>query len=360
MPHPSTTPPTPWKRQLQEAITSPLKAFEALGWAPPVGLDLNDVTRRFSLRIPRYYLDLIDPTDPKDPIALQCLPALGELMQSPGDIPDAVGDEEKSPVPGIVWKYPNRVIFLAANTCSMYCRFCFRKPVPTGVSLKGLRDRHHEAFAFLQANPGIEEVILSGGDPLVLDSDALGSLLGRLREIPHITTIRIHSRVPVTLPDRIDASLIEALAPHRPLWLITHFNHPRELTPQAKAACRNLIDAGVTVLNQAVLLKGINDSPEVLRALFQGLYAWGVGPYYLHHCDRTPGTASFRTSLKEGWALYRQLRGRLSGPALPTYVLDIPGGHGKVPINGDYVEDLGAGRYAIRTQHGERVVYDDP
>lgn len=357
---PALSPDRPWRRQLQEAVTDPAEAFRLLGWEVPPEADLREASRRFSVRIPRYYLGLIDPADPADPIARQCLPQVQEILDDPGDLEDAVGDRARSPAPGIIQKHPNRVILLAANSCTMYCRFCFRKPVPVGVSLDGLRDGLSAAFDHLRAHPEIDEVILSGGDPLVLDTPVLEALLTRLRVVPHLRVIRIHSRTPVTLPARMDEDLADTLARHRPVWLVTHFNHPRELTPEALAGLDRVARRGIPVLNQSVLLRGVNDDPAVLTALFRGLYHEGILPYYLHHCDRTPGTGSFRLSIHEGRRIYAALRPHLSGPALPRYVLDVPGGHGKVPLDGDHAVEIGPGVWSIHLPNGGTALYREP
>ncbi len=348
-----------WKRELTHAYTSPHEAYRALGRPLPPESELTRAARAFGVRIPRYYLSLIDPEDPNDPIALQCLPAVEELWESPTDLEDAVGDEAMSPVPGIVRKHSDRVILLVSNTCSMYCRFCFRRPVASGHAVDGLRDRFRQAFAYLEGNLQIREVILSGGDPLMLDDDALGSILERLRAIRHIRMVRIHSRMPVTLPARITPELVALLRASRPLYLVTHFNHPRELTDLAREKLRLLQDGGIPMLNQSVLLRGVNDSAETLGALCWGLLEAGVTPYYLHHCDRTPGTGPFRTSIGHGRALMAGLKERVPGHGLPRYVLDIPGGHGKVSLEGMAARELEHGIWEITTPQGERVRYED-
>jgi lysine 2,3-aminomutase len=348
-----------WKRDISRAFTSPEEALAALHRPLPPSEALSPVARAFSVRIPRYYLSLIDPDDPADPIALQCLPAVEELLTSPTDLEDAVGDEAMSPVPGIVQKHGNRVILLVSNTCTMYCRFCFRRPVASGHAVDGLRDRLREAFHHLETHPDIHEVILSGGDPLTLEDDALHALLTRLRAIPHVRLLRIHTRAPVTLPSRVTPGLVEALRPHRPLYLVTHFNHPRELTPLAREGLARLIDAGIPLLNQSVLLKGVNDSADTLAELCWGLLAAGVTPYYLHHCDRTPGTGMFRTSIARGREIMAQLKARIPGHGLPRYVLDLPGGHGKVSLELEAARDLGDGRWEVTTPDDLAVVYRD-
>lgn len=349
----------PWRRDLQEAITDGAKAYAYLGKEPPKGVDFAAIGRQYSIRIPKYYLDLIDKRDPYDPIGLQCLPQGLEMGASELDIPDAVGDAKRSPVPGIVHKYPNRVILLVANTCSMYCRYCFRKPVPKGIALPGLREGLEQAFAYIQAQRGIEEVIFSGGDPLILGLETLLPLIERLQAMDHIRMIRIHSRVPVTLPQRIDDALVDALAAHKPITVVTHFNHPRELSPLALTAIDRFTQRGIPLLNQAVLLRGVNDKSETLARLFGDLYYLGVRPYYLHHCDRTPGTAPFRTSLQAGMDLMASLKNRLSGPALPRYVLDIPGGYGKYPISRHHFTPLDAHRWQITLPTGKTLIYQD-
>jgi lysine 2,3-aminomutase len=251
------------------------------------------------------------------------------------------------------------VILLVAHTCTMYCRFCFRRPVPTGNALPGLKDRLRTAFDYLAEDPRIQEVILSGGDPLTLDDESLAGLLERLHAISHLRVLRIHSRTPVTLPSRVTPELVEVLRSFRPLYLVVHFNHPRELTQEASKGLQMLLDAGIPLLNQSVLLKGVNDSVDVLAELCWGLLERGVTPYYLHHCDRTPGTGMFRTSIRRGRALHLALKGRIPGHGLPRYIIDLPGGYGKVSLEAPFAVELDDSRWQLTSERGETFDYQD-
>ncbi len=320
-----------WRSELSRALTSASAAWRRAGRTEvPEGLDR--ISRAFSVRIPDYYLSLIDPKDPLDPIALQSLPSLVEGEADPTDLADAVGDRSRSPVPGLVVKHPNRVILLASNTCTMYCRFCFRRPVATGNALGGVRDGLNQALDWIRAHHETREVILSGGDPLTLDDHTLGDLLGRIRAIPHIRLIRLHTRAPVTLPARVTEALADLLRRYRPIYVVTHFNHPREVTPEAREGLATLSGAALPLLNQSVLLKRVNDSARTLAELGWRLLENGVTPYYLHHCDRTPGTGPFRVAISRGRAIVQTLRSLVPGHGLPRYVIDLPNGCGKVDV----------------------------
>ncbi len=257
-------------------------------------------------------------------------------------------------------RYPDRALLLATDRCGVYCRFCTRsRMVGDGGGAVSL-ERLGPAFAYLTAHPEVRDVIVSGGDPLTMATDRLVRLVARLRAIPSVETIRLATRVPVTLPSRVTAELVRALRPYHPLWVMTHFNHPRELTPQAERACRRLADAGFPVMNQTVLLRGVNDDAAVLAALFRGLVRWRVRPYYLLQMDPVRGTSHLRTPLATGIAVMEQLQGRLTGIALPRFIVDTPGGMGKVPVGPDYVVARSPGRTLLRTPRGVEVEYLDP
>jgi lysine 2,3-aminomutase len=302
---------------------------------------LRGVAARYAVAITPDMARIIDAGDPDDPIARQFVPTAAELITTPDERADPIGDDAHSPVKGIVHRYPDRVLLKALHACPVYCRFCFRRERvgPGGEMLSD--DELRAAIAYIADHPAIWEVILTGGDPLMLSPRRLGALLDALEAIPHVATLRIHSRVPVVEPSRIGPALLAVLARRKPLWIAIHSNHPRELTEAAKAACRSLVGAGATLLGQTVLLRGVNDDPAILEALFRAMVAERIKPYYLHHPDLAPGTAGFRLSIAEGREIMRSLRGRLSGLAQPTYVLDIPGGAGKVPIGPDMVEPGG-------------------
>ncbi|MDW7644140.1 MAG: KamA family radical SAM protein [Desulfuromonadales bacterium] len=337
-----------WQQQLKESITSPAELARRFELDP---VETDRVASRYPLRITPYYLDLV--REAGDPIWRQCVPDAAELAADE-DLADPLDEEVLSPVPAIVHRYPDRVLFLVSGTCATYCRFCTRK---RKVGCPSMRVSFHEVLdgiAYIARNPKVRDVLLSGGDPLMMSDLLLEDILGRLRAIPHVEIIRIGTRMPVTLPDRITDGLCKVLRRFAPLYLNTHFNHPRELTPAAAEACRRLADAGVVLGNQTVLLKGVNDDAEVMTELFRGLLRLRVRPYYLHQMDLVSGTRHFRTRVEEGIDILKALRGQVSGLAIPHYVIDLPGGKGKVPIVPQAVEKMGD-EILIRTAEGELV-----
>jgi lysine 2,3-aminomutase len=298
--------------------------------------------------------DLIDRDDPHDPIARQFVPDARELERRPEESSDPIGDDIFSPVEGVVHRYPDRVLLKVINACAVYCRFCFRRE-RVGPALGGLSPAAlAAALDYIGRHPQIWEVILSGGDPLVLSARRLMDVVTRLAAIAHIKVIRVHTRVPVVAPERIDAALIRALRTDKATFVVLHINHPRELTKEARAACARFVDAGIPLLSQSVLLRGVNDDVETLGALMRTLIECRIKPYYLHQADLAPGTAHLRTTIAEGQTLMRGLRGRYSGLCQPTYVLDIPDGHGKSPIGPNYLSEDGT---AIEDFNGRRHVY---
>ena len=302
---------------------------------------LEQVAARYAVAITAASAGLIDPNDPNDPIARQFIPHAAELDLAPDEMSDPIGDVTHSPVDGIVHRYPDRVLLMVTHTCATYCRFCFRRET-VGVEAPLSAPALDKAFAYIAAHPQIWEVILTGGDPLVLSPRRLSVLMSRLAGIDHVKIVRLHSRIPAVDPARITPALVRALKRcGKTVYVAIHANHPRELTGAVRAACAQMIDAGIAMLSQTVLLRGVNDDPQVLGALLRGFVEMRVRPYYLHHADLAPGTAHFRTSLAEGQAIMRQLRGHISGLAQPTYILDIPGGHGKSPVGPSYVRDGG-------------------
>ncbi len=313
------------------------------------------VAGRYTVAVTAAVAALIDPTDAADPIARQYLPSAAELIEAPGDRSDPIGDQRLSPVKGIVHRYPDRVLLKPLLVCPVYCRFCFRRETVGDAEGTLTAAELEAAIAYVAARPELREVILTGGDPLMLPPSRLRALIDRLTAIPHIETIRIHSRVPVADPERVTDALVAALKAETAVWLAVHVNHSRELSPAARAALARLAGAGLPLLSQTVLLKGVNDDAAVLEELFRALVRNRVRPYYLHHPDLAPGTAHFRPSLAEGRAIVKALRGRLSGIAQPTYVLDIPGGAGKVPVGPDYRHEDGT----VEDWRGDRHPYPD-
>lgn len=350
-----------WRRQLAHAITD----LAGLERAVP----LTDEERRgaeralqggFPLSITPYYASLIDTSDPNCPIRRQCVPRAQEADEVPGDLRDPLGEEANEVAPHLIQRYPDRALLLATDRCSVYCRFCTRsRMVGHGGGTRSLESLE-PAFAYLRAHPGVQEVIISGGDPLVMSDARVAALLARLADIESIGNVRLASRTPVTLPQRITESLCRALRTHPCLWLMTHFNHPRELTPEAKAACARLVDHGIPIMNHTVLLRGVNDDATVLEALFRGLVRARVRPYYLLQADPVRGTGHLRTPLDVGLSIMERLQGRLSGIALPKFIVDTPNGRGKVPVGANNIVARRDGSTTLRTFRGELVDYIDP
>jgi lysine 2,3-aminomutase len=323
----------------------------------------NDIARvgaRYAIAITPALVDLIDRNDPSDPIARQFVPDARELQVHPAERPDPIGDHLKSPSPGLVHRYPDRVLLKLAHVCPVYCRFCFRREM-VGPELGEALSAGDLAAAldYIRATPAIWEVILTGGDPFVLSPRRIADVTAALGQIPHVKILRWHTRVPVADPARVTEDLVSALnSSSKTVFVGLHTNHPRELTPAARAAISRMIDAGIPVVSQTVLLKGVNDDPGTLEALMRTLVEIRVKPYYLHHGDLAPGTAHLRTTIAAGQALMDELRRRLSGIAVPAYVLDIPGAFGKMPLSNTITSKDNAG-YVIRDSSGTLHTYDD-
>jgi lysine 2,3-aminomutase len=315
---------------------------------------LEQVAARYAVAITPAMADLIDPSDPHDPIARQFVPDRRELESQPEELSDPIGDDAHSPVEGIVHRYPDRVLLKLVNACAVYCRFCFRRET-VGPGRGGLsRAALAAALDYIRRTPQIWEVILTGGDPLVLSPRRLKEVTAQLAAIEHVKVIRVHTRMPIAAPERITPALVRALRSDKAAFVVLHANHPRELTAQARAAIARFVDAGIPMLSQSVLLRGVNDDAGTLGALLRTLVECRVKPYYLHHADLAPGTAHLRTSIAEGQTLMRALRGRYSGLCQPDYVLDIPGGYGKSPIGPNYwIPD----RSAIEDFNGRHHAY---
>ncbi|HEX9461484.1 MAG TPA: lysine-2,3-aminomutase-like protein [Alphaproteobacteria bacterium] len=306
--------------------------------SPDKVAEIDRVAQRYAVAVTPDMLALIDTADPEDPIARQFVPDAAELRTAAEEMSDPIGDERLSPVKGVVHRYPDRVLLKPLHTCPVYCRFCFRREA-VGPGGEMLSDAElAAALDYIRAQPEIWEVILTGGDPLLLSPRRLGEIVRALDALPHLGVIRLHTRVPVVAPGRVTAELVAALGADKGVYVVLHANHAREMTDAAAQACRRITGSGIPMLAQTVLLKGVNDDPATLEALLRTLVRHRIKPYYLHHGDLAPGTARFRTSIEEGQALMRSLRGRVSGLCQPEYVLDIPGGHGKVPIGPSYLD----------------------
>jgi len=343
---------------MSDALRRPEELVEAGLIAPERAAEIAAVADRYAVSVTRDVAALIDTADPADPIARQFVPDARELVTAPEERADPIGDHSHEPVKGIVHRYPDRVLLKPIHVCPVYCRFCFRRE-DVGPGSEALSPAElGAALDYIRSNSAIWEVILSGGDPLMLAPRRLKAIIRALEAIPHVAVIRIHTRVPVVDPARVTAALVAALKADKAVYVVLHANHPRELTPAVRAAAGRLSRAGIPLLSQSVLLKGINDDAANLEALFRGLVAIRVKPYYLHHPDLAHGTAHLRTGLGEGRTLMRALRGRVSGLCQPSYVLDLPGGHGKVPVGPCYVRESGeAGVWQVEDPQGHPHSY---
>jgi lysine 2,3-aminomutase len=329
------------KTDLRRALTlrEPVELL-ARGFVPAAALaDLEKVAARYAVAVTPDMAALIDPNDPDDPIARQFIPSAEELVSGPGENGDPIGDLAHSPVAGIVHRYPDRVLFKLVHVCAVYCRFCFRREmVGPGKGTALAQGAYENAINYIRGHSEIWEVILTGGDPLMLSPRRLAEVMADIAGIDHVRIIRLHTRVPVADPARIRGDMIAALKVRgATTWVALHANHARELTEKARAACAGIIDAGIPMVSQSVLLRGVNDNAEALEALMRAFVECRIKPYYLHHGDLAPGTAHLRTTLEHGQQLMRALRGRVSGLCQPDYVLDIPGGHGKSPVGPGYL-----------------------
>jgi len=317
--------------------------------------DIKKVTEKYAVSLsPHLKTQLHDPA-----IAAQYLPAPEELITRPDETEDPIGDEAHSPVKGIVHRYPDRVLLKPVNVCAVYCRYCFRRE-KIGPGKSVLKPNELEAaLNYIRNTPSIWEVILTGGDPLILSPKKLTALLDELEKIKHVQIVRIHTRIPIANPERITDEMLQTLTRHTALYIALHTNHANELTPKVQNTIKSLHQAGCVLLSQSVLLKNINDNAETLETLFRALTALRVKPYYLHHLDKAPGTSHFRTSIETGQKITRTLRQNLSGIAQPNYILDIPGGYGKIPINAPHLEKTANGSYTVTDIHNQKHDYKD-
>ncbi len=349
-----------WQWQMRNRITG-LRALSSV-------LQLSEDERNaigksagcLRMRITPYYASLLDPSDPAQPIRKTVVPVIDEFTKAPCESEDPLAEEGTSPVPGIVHRYPDRVLFLVTDQCATHCRYCTRSRM-VGRN-DGKRSNGHgwaQAIAYIESNPFIRDVLISGGDPLTLPDETLGRLLARLRSIPHVEILRIGTKVPVVLPQRITLGLTRMLRRFHPLWMNIHFTHPDELTPEVGHACARLADAGIPLGSQTVLLSGINDDVETMKRLLLGLLRIRVRPYYLYQCDPIPGSSHFRTPVEKGLEIIRGLRGHTTGFASPTYVIDAPGGGGKIPLLPDYVVGREQESLLLRNYEGRTFAYPD-
>ena len=347
-----------WKWQLKNRITSLEQLKPLLELSPEEREGCLLANKKLSLAITPYFFNLINRADRKDPIRLQVIPRVEETITHQGELLDPVGEEDSSPVEGIVHRYPDRVLFLVTDRCAAYCRYCTRSRLVSNAQDYNFHPKYDAGLDYIRKNPQIRDVLLSGGDPLLLSNNKLDKLLGELKAIKHVQFIRIGSRIPVFLPQRIDPELCEIFKKHGPIWLSIHTNHPNECTNDLKNACEQLAFAGVPIGNQSVLLKGINNQADIMRTLIHKLLMMRVRPYYLYQCDLINGSAHLRTDPREGIALIQSLRGHTTGYAIPQFVIDAPGGGGKIPINPNYIQSITEDAIIMKNYEGK--IYEYP
>ena len=315
---------------------------------------------KLAMSITPHFFNLIDKDDPDCPIRRQVIPRIEEGWTAPEEMADPCGEDSHMPVPGLVHRYPDRVLFLVTDRCASYCRYCTRSRVVSGVGEQHLETQWEAAFRYLEQHTEVRDVLLSGGDPLLFSDAKLDKILTRLRAIPHIQFLRIGSRIPIFLPQRITPELCAMLKKHHPLFISIHSNHPKELTTEVRDGLTHLADAGIPLGNQSVLLRGVNDSPEIQMALVHKLLMCRARPYYLYQCDLITGSSHLRTPVSEGVDIIEKLRGHTTGYAIPQFVIDGPGGGGKIPVNPNYVVDSSSGKITLRNFEGEIFDYPDP
>ncbi len=315
---------------------------------------------KLAMAITPHFFNLIDQKDPNCPIRRQVIPRIEEGWNAPEEMADPCGEDSHMPVPGLVHRYPDRVLFLVTDRCASYCRYCTRSRVVSGVGEQQLETQWEAAFQYLEKHTEVRDVLLSGGDPLLFSDAKLDIILTRLRAIPHIQFLRIGSRIPIFLPQRITPALCEMLQKHHPLFISIHTNHPRELTTEVRDGLARLANAGIPLGNQSVLLRGVNDTPEIQKALVHKLLMCRVRPYYLYQCDLITGSSHLRTSVAEGVNIIENLRGHTTGYAIPQFVIDGPGGGGKIPLNPNYVVESAPGKVTLRNFEGHIFDYPDP
>ena len=348
-----------WRWQLRHRITTPEQAAEYLRLTPDEREGLLLTRNKLAFAITPHYFNLIEADNPDCPIRRQVIPRAGEAVVTPGEMADPCGEDSHMPVPGLVHRYPDRVLFLVTDRCASYCRYCTRSRVVSGVGEQELETDFEAVYQYLEEHTEVRDVLLSGGDALLLSDDRLRKILTRLRAIPHIEFLRIGTRIPIFLPQRITPELCAMLREFHPLWMSVHVNHPRELTTEVRDALGRLADAGIPLGNQSVLLAGVNDNPDTMRSLIHKLLRCRVRPYYLYQCDLIHGSAHLRTSVAKGLEIMENLRGHTTGYAVPQYVIDAPGGGGKVPVSPGYVVYHDKEKVVLRNYEGRIFEYPE-
>ena len=349
-----------WKWQVKNRVETleELKKYVKLTEEEEEGI--RESLKTLRMAITPYYLSLIDQNDPYDPIRRQCIPTITETHISKADLLDPLSEDEDSPVPGLTHRYPDRVLFLITDMCSMYCRHCTRRRFAGQHDCQSPADRIQQGIDYIARTPQVRDVLLSGGDALMVNDNMLESIIQRLRAIPHVEIIRLGTRTPVVCPQRITDNLCNMLKKYHPIWVNTHFNHPHEITPESSAACERLANAGIPLGNQSVLLRGVNDCTYVMKDLVRKLVKIRVRPYYIYQCDLSMGLEHFRTPVSKGLEIIEALRGHTSGFAVPTFVIDAPGGGGKTPVMPNYVISQSPHKVVLRNFEGVITTYTEP
>ena len=349
-----------WKWQVQNRIETLEDLKKYISLTPEEEDGVRESLKTIRMAITPYYLSLIDPNDPHDPVRKQSIPTANELYVSPSDLEDPLHEDSDSPVPGLTHRYPDRVLFLITDMCAMYCRHCTRRRFAGQKDAASPTERIDKAIEYIANTPQVRDVLLSGGDALLMSDDRIEYILKKLREIPHVEIIRFGSRTPVVMPQRITDDFVNMLKQYHPIWLNTHFNHPNEITKESAEACAKLANAGVPLGNQSVLLRGINDCTYVMKELVHGLVKIRVRPYYIYVCDQSMGISHFRTPVSKGIEIIENLRGHTSGYAVPTFVVDAPGGGGKIPVMPTYMISQSPNRVVVRNYEGVISTYTEP
>ena len=349
-----------YKWQLRNRLTSTEDFEEVLHLTDVQRKDLDACMGKFRVSVTPYYASLMDPDDPTDPVRMQGVPTPAELVIHKEDLEDAVSEDFDSPTPRITHRYPDRVLFVVTEMCSMYCRHCTRRRLVGGTEDIVAQTEIDNAIKYIERATEVRDVLISGGDPLTLSDEKLEDIIRRVRAIDHVEIIRIGSRMPVVCPQRITPELVDMLRKYHPLYFNTHFNHPQEFTPESKLACDRLADAGINLGNQTVLMRGINDDARVMKKLSHKLLQYRVKPYYYYQCDLAQGTAHFRTSVSKGIEIYESLRGHTTGFGVPTYIIDAIGGGGKTPVFPSYVISHAPGQVILRNYEGVISKYTEP
>ncbi|WP_425446244.1 lysine 2,3-aminomutase [Dethiothermospora halolimnae] len=349
-----------WKWQVRNRITDVNQLKEVINLTEEEEKEIGETLSKFRMGITPYYASLMDRDDHRCPIRMQAVPTIMETHKGSADMEDPLHEDTDSPVPGLTHRYPDRVLFLITDQCSMYCRHCTRRRFAGQKDGEVGMDRIERAIEYIRNTPQVRDVLLSGGDALLVSDEKLESIIKRLREIPHVEVIRIGSRAPVVVPQRITDNLVNMLKKYHPVWLNTHFNHPKEITEESKEAIRKLADAGIPLGNQSVLLRGVNDCVHVMKKLVQDLVKIRVRPYYIYQCDLSMGIEHFRTPVAKGIEIIEGLRGHTSGYAVPTFVVDAPGGGGKTPVMPNYVVSMNHNKVILRNFEGVITTYTEP